>query len=73
MSHLSKLVEKLKESDAQALLVTSEVNQQYLSGFEYTDGYILVTENKSYLLTDFRYYEQMRRQSPDWLGMNLRS
>ena len=57
MSHLSNLVKKLKESDAQALLVTSEVNQQYLSGFDYTDGYILVTENKSYLLTDFRYIE----------------
>ena len=60
MSHLSKLIEKLKVSDAQAILVTSEVNQQYLTGFDFSDGYVLVTLNKSYLLTDFRYIEAAR-------------
>ena len=60
MSHLSKLIEKLRESDAQAVLVTSEVNQQYLTGFDFSDGYVLVTLNKSYLLTDFRYIEAAR-------------
>ena len=60
MSHLSNLLVKLKESDAQAILVTSEVSQQYLTGFDFSDGYVLVTLNKSYLLTDFRYIEAAR-------------
>ena len=60
MSHLSNLIEKLQKSDAQAALVTSEVNQQYLTGFDFSDGYVLVTLKGSYLLTDFRYIEAAR-------------
>ena len=60
MSHLSNLIEKLQAADAQAVLVTSEVNQQYLTGFDFSDGYVLVTLKGSYLLTDFRYIEAAR-------------
>ena len=55
MSHLDSVKNKLLEGSA--LLVTSEVNQRWLTGFAYTDGYVLVTLEKSYLITDFRYIE----------------
>ena len=42
---------------ADGMLISSEVNQLYLTGFEFSDGYVLVTKNKSYLITDFRYTE----------------
>ena len=42
---------------AGAALVSSEMNQAWLSGFEFTDGYVLVTKEKAYLITDFRYIE----------------
>lgn len=61
MSHLES-VKKLLPEDS-ALLVTSEINQRWLTGFAFTDGYVLVTHNKSYLLTDFRYIEAARAKA----------
>ena len=46
MSHLSNLIEKLQKSDAQAALVTSEVNQQYLTGFDFSGVPISVTSRR---------------------------
>lgn len=48
---------KLIEKGVDAALISSELHQRYLSGFNYTDGYVLVTQKKAYLLTDFRYIE----------------
>ena len=56
-SHLSRLQDVMKKVGFDAVLVTSELNQRYLSGFNYTDGYVLVLQNKAYLITDFRYIE----------------
>ncbi len=57
MTHLQKLQNKLKESKADAVLLTSEINQFYVSGLEFTDGYVLVGKNCAFLLADFRYIE----------------
>ncbi len=57
---LRKLREKLINSDNEAVLVSSEENQRYISGFHYTDGYILVCKSTAYLLADFRYIEVAR-------------
>jgi len=43
--------------DIDALIVTHEKNQRYLTGFDFTDGYVIVTREKSALFTDFRYIE----------------
>lgn len=45
------------DADIDGILVTSELNQYYLTGFSFTDGYVLVTREKSYVITDFRYIE----------------
>lgn len=55
MSHLSNL--QNKDFGADALLVSSEINLRWLTGFDYTDGCTIVTKNGAYLLTDFRYIE----------------
>ena len=57
---LSRLRERLIKEDYEAILVSSEENQRYVSGFHYSDGYILVLRNKAYLLADFRYIEAAR-------------
>ncbi len=44
-------------SDIDAILLTSAVNTYYATGFEYDDGYAIVTRGKTYLLCDFRYIE----------------
>lgn len=57
MSKLLKLRNKMKQIGVDAVLVLDELNQHYLSGFAFTDGFLLITHNKAYLVTDFRYYE----------------
>ena len=57
MNHLKKLRTALSERGIDALLVLDELNQHYLSGFAFTDGFLLITKENAYLVTDFRYYE----------------
>ncbi len=54
---IEKVKKLLKEKGIEAALVTKAENKFYLSGFRSSNFYILITEDKNYLLTDFRYYE----------------
>ncbi len=60
MSHLTKLQSAMKEKSTEAILVSSEINQRYLSNFAYTDGYMLILPDEAFLITDFRYIEAAR-------------
>ncbi len=60
MSKISRFREKLIEKGFDAAVISSHVNQRYLTGFDYTDGYVLVTRTKAYVLADFRYIEAAR-------------
>ena len=57
MTHLERLRAELARSGFDGVVVSSEINQRYLSGFNYTDGLIVVTAERAALLTDFRYIE----------------
>lgn len=57
LSHVEKLQQKLRETGAEAALLTSPINQRYVTGFPFDDGYVAVTRNAAYLVTDFRYKE----------------
>ena len=57
MTSLSRFFEELSKSGADAALISTTLNQRYLSGFDYTDGYILVTRTRAFALADFRYIE----------------
>lgn len=61
MLRKDKLIGAMPES-MDGILVTSELNIRWLCGFPYTDGYILVTRHKSYVITDFRYIEAAKAQ-----------
>lgn len=43
-----------------ALLVASVPNRFYLTGFETSDGYVLITPENAYFLIDFRYFEKAK-------------
>lgn len=47
------------------ILVSSQKNIRYLTGFNFTDGYALITRHKSYVLADFRYIEAARASVKD--------
>ncbi|MBO5883476.1 MAG: aminopeptidase P family protein [Clostridia bacterium] len=57
MTQLQRLQKTLCEKNIEGVLISSCENQYYLSGFDFSDGYILVTQKNAYLLCDFRYIE----------------
>ena len=63
---VSRLREKLEEQRLHALLVSQPENRRYLSGFTGTAGYLLITPTDAVIATDFRYYEQVAQQAPDF-------
>ena len=62
MTTLQKFQSALAETNADAALISSELHQRYLSDFDFTDGYLLITPTLAYLLTDFRYIEAAEAQ-----------
>ncbi len=60
-SRREKLIASFPEN-IDALIVTNEKNQRYLTGFDYTDGYVIVTREKSACFTDFRYIEAAKKE-----------
>lgn len=44
-----------------ALLITDKSNILYLSNFNGSSGFMLLTKNKNYLFTDFRYLERAKK------------
>lgn len=61
MTRLQKLLSSLPHT-LDALLVTNEKNQRYLTGFDFQDGLVLITRKKSCVITDFRYIEAAKRE-----------
>lgn len=57
-ARLSRLRALMETSGLEALLVTGEYNRRYLSGFTGSAGVLLITRDKAYLVTDFRYRSQ---------------
>lgn len=56
--------QRINEMEIDALLITGPANRAYLSGFTGSAGYLAVSRNSSFLVTDFRYAEQAQAQSP---------
>lgn len=65
-SRLERLRKNLKEKDLDAIFVSTPENRRYLSGFAGSSGYLLINQKEALLATDFRYYEQVGRQSPNY-------
>ena len=54
MDKFSKIREKCGNK---AAIINDQYNRRWLTGFETTDGVVLVTPVEAYFITDFRYYE----------------
>lgn len=62
MTKTEKLIDKINDR-ADGMLISSDVNRLYLTDFDYSDGYALITKERSYLLTDFRYVEAAKKEA----------
>lgn len=63
---LEKFRQKMKDMDLDGFLMTQPHNRRYLSGFTGSSGVLIISREKQAIATDFRYYEQVRQQCPDW-------
>ncbi len=57
MEHIKGIQAGMKAAGLDALLLTDPISCRYATGFFFTDGAVLVTPEKSWLLTDSRYTE----------------
>ena len=65
-TQLKRFQEALKGSNADAAIISSELNQHYLSGFPFTDGYLFITADKAYMITDSRYVEAAKNTAREF-------
>ena len=57
MTQLKRLQAIMNDKGVDGILLSSTLNQRYITNFNFDDGYVLVFKNKAYVLTDFRYIE----------------
>ncbi|MDY6893228.1 MAG: Xaa-Pro peptidase family protein [Chloroflexota bacterium] len=63
-TRLQKLRQRLDEQDLDALFISQPDNRRYLSGFSGSAGFLLITQEKAILVTDFRYVNQAHLEAP---------
>lgn len=68
MTKLQQLRKKLEDQQVDALLVLSDINRAYLTGFTGSEGVVLVTKTDAFLLVDSRYTIQAKQQVTDFIA-----
>ena len=70
-NRIEKLRAVLAEKELDGIFISQPENRRYLSGFNGSAGYLLITAKETLLATDFRYYEQVKIQAPDYTLFEL--
>jgi len=63
MKNTEKIKAKLREANLDAIVIFSDENTRYASSFHFSDGAVVVTSERSWLLTDSRYIEAARNEA----------
>ena len=71
MNNIARIQEKLAAQGLDAVLVVGEKNQRFAAGFPFTDGYVLVSRKRAWLITDSRYIEAAQAAAPDCVTVQL--
>jgi len=66
IKRLRKLRTSIAEKQLDAIVLSQPENLRYLSGFTGSSGWLLISEKKTILATDFRYVRQAKEESPDF-------
>lgn len=62
MEKLRKLRQSIAELNIEAILLTSEYNRRYMTGFTGTAGVAIITQEHAVFITDFRYTQQAQKE-----------
>ncbi|MBO6040731.1 MAG: aminopeptidase P family protein [Oscillospiraceae bacterium] len=71
MNHVKQIQQKLIEKELDAILILDEKNQRYACGFPFTDGAVLVSREKAWLITDSRYIEAAEKTAGSCADVRL--
>lgn len=63
MSRVKDIQQEMKKQEVEALLITSPYNLRYASNFTGSTGLSVITHDKAFFVTDFRYTEQAADQA----------
>ena len=63
LKRLENLRKEMRKKDIEAVFVDKKEDVTYLSGFLGDDAFLFITDNHSYIITDFRYIEQAKREA----------
>ena len=69
----NKLLKIMRRPEVDAYFISKHENLRYVSGYTGTDAWLLITVEKSYLLTDPRNEEQAEKECPDYKIVNWQS
>lgn len=62
MNKMNRIFELINSKKLDGIMVSKSENRQYLSGFTGTTGIAIITKDKKYFITDFRYIDQAKEQ-----------
>lgn len=66
MKPIEKLLAYMESNHIDAFYIAKKPNVRYVSGYTGDDSYLLITKEKSYIITDPRYTEQIGMECPDY-------
>jgi len=71
-ARLTRLREVLRQQQLDAILISQPENRRYLSGFTGSSCWLLISADQALLATDFRYYDQVALESPDFTLVQIK-
>jgi Xaa-Pro aminopeptidase len=66
MDRLERMRQRMREENIDTFVVLRPENGRYLSGFSGGEATLVITLERSFLVTDFRYIEQAKEQAPNF-------
>jgi Xaa-Pro aminopeptidase len=66
VSRLQQLRQSLVQKELEAFVVSQLENRRYLSGFNGSAGWLIISQNSAFLAVDFRYIEQAKKEARDF-------
>ncbi|MGL4912967.1 MAG: aminopeptidase P family protein [Romboutsia sp.] len=63
MDFIYNIREYFEEDNIDSIILTSPTNKFYTANLFSSSGYVFITNNKKYIIVDFRYFEEMKLKS----------
>jgi len=66
LERLENIRQLLKQHSIDAMVISSPINRRYVSGFTGSAGALLISPDRAFIVTDFRYIDQAASQAPNF-------